>query len=139
MSNGIYAKAFQQFLSAGINLVSGDIRVIAVDSQEYTPNLASHEFLSSVPSGGRVAVSGALTGKSVTDGVFDADDVTLTSVTGDQFEYLLFYLHTGSDATARLIYLMDTATGLPATPGGGNITLTWSNGADKIFSLKNPA
>lgn len=139
MANGIFAKAYQQFLSAGINLLTDDIRVMAVDSQEYTPNLASHEFLSSVPSGGRITAGIALTGKSVTDGVFDADDVTLPSVTGDQFEYLLFYKHTGSDSTARLIYLMDTATGLPATPGGGNITVTFSNGADKIFSLKNPA
>jgi hypothetical protein len=138
MANQIYAKAFQQMLSGGMNLVSGDIRVLLVDSQEYTPNLASHEFLSSVPSGGRVAASGAFTNKTVTDGVFDADDVTFTSVTGDQSEYLLIYLHTGSDATARLIALIDTATGLPATPGGGNITVTWSNGSDKIFALKNP-
>jgi hypothetical protein len=138
MANQIYAKAFQQMISGGMNLVSGDIRVILVDSQEYTPNLASHEFLSSVPSGGRVATSGALTTKTVTDGVFDADDITFSTVTGDQSEYLLIYLHTGSDATARLIALIDTATGLPATPGGGNITVTWSNGSDKIFALKNP-
>ena len=137
MANGIYAKAFEAFLSAGINLVSDDIRVMAVDSTSYTPNLTSHQYKSSVPSGAIIATSGALTTKSVTAGVFDADDVTLSSVTGAQFEFLIFFKNTGSDSTAALIYCMDTATGLPATPGGGNITLTWSNGADKIFSLKN--
>ncbi len=139
MANQIYAKAFQQMLSGGINLTSADVRVILVDSGAYTPNLATHEFLSSVPGGARIASTAAgMTNKTVTDGVFDADDITFTSVSGVQSEYLLIYIHTGSDATARLLALIDTATGLPATPGGGNITVTWSNGSDKIFALRNP-
>jgi hypothetical protein len=76
-----------------------------------------------------------LQNKTVTDGVFDADDIVIAAVSGDQFEYIVLYKHTGSDATARLIYLIDTATGLPCTPNGSDITLSWNNGADKIFRL----
>ncbi len=106
-----------------------------VDGADYIPNLATHEFLSSIPAGARVAVSGALQNKTVTDGVFDADDIVVAAVTGDQFEYIVLYKHTGSDATARLIYLIDSATGLPCTPNGSDITLSWDNGANKIFKL----
>jgi len=109
--------------------------VVLVDGADYTPNLATDQFLSSIPAGARVAVSGALQNKSVTDGVFDADDIVIGSVSGDQFEYLVLYKHTGNDSTARLILLIDSATGLPCTPNGSDITVQWSSGADKIFRL----
>jgi hypothetical protein len=135
MANNLYTKAKQGLIDGSIDLDTDDIRAVLVDGADYTPNLASHEFLSSIPAGGRVAVSGALQNKTVTDGVFDADDIVIAAVSGDQFEYVVLYKHTGSDATARLIYLIDTATGLPCTPNGSDITLSWDNGASKIFKL----
>jgi hypothetical protein len=135
MANSLYTKAKQGLIDGSIDLDSDDIRVVLVDGADYSPNLASHEFLSSIPSAARVAVSGALQNKTVTDGVFDADDIVIASVTGDQFEYLVLYKHTGSDATARLILLIDSATGLPCTPNGSDITIQWPSGDDKIFRL----
>jgi hypothetical protein len=135
MANSLYTKAKEGLINGSIDLDSDDIRVVLVDGADYTPNLSTHEFLSDIPSAARVAVSGALLNKSVTDGVFDADDIIIESVTGDQFEYLVLYKHTGSDATARLILLIDTATGLPCTPNGSDITISWPSGADKIFRL----
>jgi hypothetical protein len=135
MANSLYTKAKEGLINGSIDLDSDDIRVVLVDGADYTPNLSTHEFLSDIPSAARVAVSGALLNKSVTDGVFDADDIIIESVTGDQFEYLVLYKHTGSDATARLIMLIDSATGLPCTPNGSDITVSWDNGDDKIFRL----
>jgi hypothetical protein len=135
MANSLYTKAKQGLIDGSIDLDTDDIRVVLVDGADYTPNLATHEFLGSIPAGARVAVSGALQNKSVTDGVFNADDIVIAGVTGDQFEYLVLYKHTGSDATARLILLIDTATGLPCTPNGSDITISWPSGADKIFRL----
>jgi hypothetical protein len=106
-----------------------------VDGADYTPNLATHQFLSDIPAGARVAVSGAIQNKTVTDGVFDADDIVISSVSGDQFEYVVLYKHTGVEGTSRLIYLVDTATGLPCTPNGSDITISWDNGTNKIFKL----
>jgi hypothetical protein len=67
--------------------------------------------------------------------VADAADITFTTVTGDQSEALVIYKDTGVEATSQLIAYIDTATGLPVTPGGGNITVTWDDGANKIFKL----
>lgn len=135
MANALYDKGRQAFLQADVDWLVDDIRVILVDANDYTPNLATHDFLDDVPVAARVATSGALTGKTATDGVADANDVTFTSVSGDQFEYVLFYKHTGVESTSQLIALFDTATGLPTTPNGNDILLAFDNGANKIFKL----
>lgn len=135
MSSFIYDKARQAFLEGGIAWLTDDIRAILVDLADYTPNQATHEFLQDVPAAARVAVSGALTGKTSTSGVADADDKTFTAVSGDQSEAILLYKHTGNEATARLIALIDTATGLPVTPNGNDVITRWDNGANKIFKL----
>jgi hypothetical protein len=67
--------------------------------------------------------------------VADADDKTLTAVAGDTVEAVVVYQHTGSDATARLICYIDTGTGLPFTPNGGDVTVSWNSGSDRIFRL----
>jgi hypothetical protein len=134
MANSLYTKAKQHLIDGTIDLNTNDIRAILVDGADYTPNLATHETLAAIPAAGRVAVSGALAGKTVTDGVFDANDITISAVTGDQFEYIVLYQHTGAES-ALLIALIDTATGLPCTPNGGDISIAWDNGANKIFKL----
>jgi hypothetical protein len=135
MANSLYTKAKQALIAADIELDADTIKAVFVDGADYTPNLATHQYLSDIPSAARVATSGALQNKTVTDGVFDADDITVAAVTGDQFEYIVLYKDTGVEVTSRLILLIDTATGLPCTPNGSDITIQWSSGADKIFRL----
>jgi len=134
MANVLYQLGRQAFLEGDLDWTGQDMRVILVDLADYTFSQA-HQFLTSVPAGARVAVSGALANKTATNGTADADDVTFNSVTGDQSEALIIYQHTGSDATSRLVAYIDTATGFPVTPNGGNITVTWDNGANRIFTL----
>lgn len=69
--------------------------------------LTTDQFLSDIASGGRVATSSNLTNPTVTNGVADADDVTLTAVTGDQSEAIVIYRDTGSAATSPLIAYFD--------------------------------
>jgi hypothetical protein len=135
MANALYDAGRQGFLDGSIDFDTDDIRVILVDTADYTVNLATHDNLDDVPAAARVAVSASLAGKSVTAGVADANDVTLNTVTGDPSEALILYKHTGVESTSRLIAYIDTATGLPVTPNGGNITIAWDNGANKIFKL----
>jgi hypothetical protein len=72
--------------------------------------------------------------KTVTNGVFDGADVTYTAVTGNSVEALVIYVDTGTAATSPLVAYIDTGvTGLPVTPNGGNISVTWN--ASGIFSL----
>ncbi len=135
MGNALYDKGRKGFLAGEIDWDADDIRVILIDAADYTVDLAVHDFLDDIPAPARVAVSGALTGKTTTDGVADADDVILSAVTGDQCEALVIYKHTGTDSTSPLIAYIDSATGLPVTPNGGDITIQWDSGANKIFKL----
>jgi hypothetical protein len=89
------------------------------------------------------ATSAALGTKSVTDGVADAADVTFTAVTANATGHTLLVFQAsavggGADVAAsaqRLIAWIDTGTNLPVTPNGGDITVAWDNGANKIFKL----
>lgn len=134
MANGMYTKGIEALMQAGINLVSDTIKVVLVDSADYTVDLAAHDFLNDVPAGARVATQ-TLASKSVTGGAFDAADVTFSAVTGDPSEALIIYKDTGTESTSALIMYIDTATGLGVTPNGGDITVTWDNGTNKIFKI----
>jgi hypothetical protein len=136
MANGIYDAARAAFLNADIDWAADDIRAILVDTGAYTVNLATHDFLDDIPGGARVATSAALSGKSSTAGVADANDVTFSAVTGATVEAVVLYKHTGVEATSNLIAYMDTGmTGLPVTPNGGDITVQWANTTNRIFKL----
>ncbi|HEX2554259.1 MAG TPA: hypothetical protein VHL98_11185 [Microvirga sp.] len=135
MANAVYPlyKVAAYGDAANASLVSGTVKALLVDLADYTYS-AAHEFLSDVPAGARVATSPALTGKTFTNGLFDAADVTFTAVTGDQSEALILFIDTGSAATSRLVAFFDTGvTGLPVQPNGGDIVITWNAGG--IVSL----
>jgi hypothetical protein len=135
MANALFDKARQRFLEGQFNWTTDTIKAVLVDSGTFTVNLSAHEFLSDVGGGARISTSGAFTGKATTGGAADANDVTFTSVTGASIEAIIIYKDTGSDATSPLIAYIDTATGLPITPNGGDIIITWDNGANRIFKL----
>lgn len=136
MANALYTKYKQTMLSAGgIDLLEDNILVVLVNFGAYTPNLATDQFLSDIPAGARIATSEFLSGKTVAAGVFDAEDVVMASVSGPQSEALVFYKDAGSPSASPLLLILDTSTGLPITPNGADITITWDNGENKIFKL----
>lgn len=134
MANAFYAKGKQKILSAAINFSTDDIKVALVKN-DYAQNLTTDEFYSSI-SASVLDTPVSLTAKSVTGGVFDADDVTFTAVAaGDVSEAVVLYKDTGNPATSPLIAYIDDLTGFPYTTNGGDVLIQWSNGAYKIFSL----
>lgn len=135
MANALYDSGREAFLNGDIDWANDDIRLVLVDLADYSVNLSAHNALDDVPGVARVAVSSAFTTKTSAAGVADADDVTLSSVTGDPSEALVIYKHTGVESTSLLIAYIDTATGLPVTPNGGPVVIAWDNGANKIFKL----
>lgn len=134
MANAIYTKAKEKFLSGSINLTSDTIKAAIIDAQDYTVDTDTHEFKSSVATAAIVA-EGTIANVTVTNGEFDGDNVVMSNVTGDQCEAVIIYKDTGSSATSPLICYIDTATGLPITPNGGDITLDWDDANDYIFKL----
>ena len=135
MANALFDKARQRFLEGQFNWNTDTIKAVLVDTGTYTPNLSAHEFLSDIGTGARISTSGAFTGKVTAGGAADANDVTFTSVTGASIEAIVLYKDSGTDAASPLIAYIDTATGLPITPNGGDIIVTWDNGPNKIFKL----
>ncbi len=137
MANALYDSGRNAFARGDIlwKAAGGStIKVILVDTALYTVNLSTHANLSDVAAGARVATA-TLTLIDPTAGVCDANDVNYGNVTGASAEALVIYKDTGVEATSTLIAYIDTATGLPVTPGGGPISITWDNGANKIFKL----
>ena len=76
-----------------------------------------------------------MAGKATTGGAADANDVTFAAVAGASIEAIIIYVDSGTEATSPLIAYIDTATGLPITPNGGDIIVTWDNGTNKIFKV----
>lgn len=131
MANAVYPE-FKDALGAGdIDLLVDDIRVIVVDLADYTYS-AAHDFLDDVPAGARVAVSAALSGKTLVNGLFDATDPTIAGVSGDPSEAVIVYKHTGVESTSNLICFIDTesdgSTPISFTPNGSGVTVSFPNG-----------
>jgi hypothetical protein len=139
MANAVYPKFRESLLKGTANLITGsDVLAVLVDTNGGTPYTysAAHEFLSDIPSGARVFTSTALANKTGTLGVFDADDITMTAVTGISAEAIVLFLDTGTAATSSLICYLDTGvSGLPVTPSGGNISIIFDSGPNKIFAI----
>lgn len=135
MANNLYDAARQRFLEAQLNWMSDTVKVLLVDTGAYTPQINVHQYLADVPSAARIAGPVTLTSKATTGGAADAADPTFTGVTGASIEAIVIFADTGSEATSPLIAYIDTATGLPIIPNGGDIIVTWDNGANKIFKV----
>lgn len=138
MANAIYPLYKQELLknSADTELDSTEgtngVYVALIDTGTYTYS-ASHQYYSDLS--GIVGTPQEILTKTQTNGTFDGTDVTFTSVTGATVEALVLYRqNAGANTTWRLIAYIDTGvTGLPVTPNGGNITITWS--ASGIFTI----
>ena len=135
MANTLYDAARQRFLEAQINWMTDTVKVLLVDTGAYTPQTAIHQYLSDISGSARIAGPVTLTSKTTTGGAADAADVTFTSVTGPSIEAIVIYIDTGTESTSPLVAFIDTATGLPITPNGGDIIVTWDNGVNKIFKV----
>lgn len=138
MANAIYPKFKEALMGAAanstLNAAEGTTGVFAalVDTGTYTYS-AAHEFYSSLS--GVVGTDQEITTKTISNGTFDGDNVTYTAVSGNSCEAIVLYRkNAGANTTWRLIAYIDTSvTGLPVTPNGGDISITWN--ASGIFTL----
>jgi hypothetical protein len=133
MPNTLYDKGREGIADDTISL-SGDVRVMLVKSAYTFSN--AHQFLSDLGTNdnGR---SAALASKTYTAGIFDAADTSLVATAAVACNAILYFQHTGNDATARLIGYEDApASGLPFTPAASQtVNIIHDNGANKIFKL----
>ncbi len=125
MASAIYPKFKEALLQGDYDLSTAVVRAVLIDTGTYTYS-AAHDFYNDL-SGVVGTESGALASKTFTNGTFDAADITFTSVTGSTAEAIVLFVDTGNVATDALICYIDSASsGLPVTPNGGDINVTWS-------------
>jgi hypothetical protein len=124
MANGMFAAGREGFATAAVNWVSDTVKVTAIDLADDTISLSTDDFFNDIAAAARVATA-TLSGKTATGGVLDAVDTTMSSVTGDQFEALIFWKDTGVESTSRLLIYIDTVTtgALSLTPNGGDVQI----------------
>jgi hypothetical protein len=139
MANAIYP-LYKQSLLAGdtntdldTNTTQDGVYAVLIDTGVYTYS-STHQFYSSAVAGA-IGTPQRITNPTVTNGLFDGDNVTYTAVTGNSAEAIILYRqNSGANTTWRLVAYIDTSvTGLPVTPNGGDITITWN--ASGIFQL----
>ncbi len=111
MADVLYPKFKEALLKANVDLENDDIRVALMKST-YNYN-AAHDFMDDVVAyeNGR---SAALASKTLTDGVFDAADTTITATAADPCNAMIVFKHTGSDASAQLIAYIDFSAFTPS-------------------------
>jgi hypothetical protein len=116
-----------------VNTTTNGPYVALLDSAVYT-YVATHQYRSELtgviaggtPPVGRIATP---TVGSVAGGVFDGDNVTFTAVTTPTSieAFAIYRANSGANTTWRLVlYENSQVTGLPVTPNGGDITVSWS-------------
>jgi hypothetical protein len=131
--SGLYGKAKESFLSQNpsIDMDTDTIKASIGRQSAYTVDLANHQFKSSATT--VQDANAALSGRSVTAGVFDAIDSVFTAVpSGAALDFIIVWKDTGTASTSPLVVYFD---GFSVTPNGGDITAQWDNGTNRIFKL----
>ena len=135
MANFIFTDYRNVVMGSGTYTVpdwdTDSIGVFFVDAADDVPTIADTYVNPGIASGGQVPAFasapniGTVTIGSVADGVVDAADTVFTALSGDQSEWIVMFKDTGTDTTSPLLCAWDTATGLPLTPNGGDVTIAW--------------
>lgn len=112
-------------LSTKVDLVADTVKVLFYAGSY----VGANEFVSDLTGASIVARSGALSGKTVAGGVFDANDITITAVSGPAFGHVILYKDTGADASSVLVVNFDASY----TPTGGDVTVVFN--AAGLFSI----
>jgi len=142
MANALFDPGREGFLAGEIDWDTAVIKIALVRAYTFS---AAHKFVSDVTTASGVlhVTSAALGTKTITSGVADAADVTFTAVTANASNHSVLVFQSsavtgGADVAAtaqRLIAWIDTGTNFPIVPNGGDVTIAWDNGANKIFKL----
>jgi hypothetical protein len=128
MASQLFPKGAGHILGATtkVDLVTENIKVLFYSGAITT----TWEFHSDLTGGSIIATSGNLAGKTTTNGVFDANDITITAVSGSAFTHVILYKDTGVSASSPLIAVFDVTS---FTPSGGDVNVVFN--ASGLFSI----
>lgn len=129
MASQLYPKGAAHILGQAtkIDFVADDIKLLFYSGTF----VSTHEFVSDLTGASIIARSANLAGKTVTSGVFDANNLTVTAVTGAAFTHVILYKDAaGVDASSPLVAIFDVPS---FSPNGGDINVVFN--ASGLFSI----
>lgn len=141
MANAVYSTFTEGILDGSVNVTTAVTKAALVRGYTFS---AAHKFVSDVTTAGGTlnGTSAALTTKTATAGVFDADDTSVTATASAVNHGILVFQSSavtgGADVAAsaqRVIAYYDTGTGLPIQPGTGTVSIAWDNTTSKILKI----
>lgn len=139
MANFIYDLGRKAFLEGSIAILTDNIKVALVQTGagHYVAAQATDQFLGVAIAGADIKARTAnLTSKTSTAGVFNAANTVFTAVAAGAADgAIVIFKDTGTDNTSPLIAYIDSYAGLPVTPNGSDINVSWPTDANKIFKL----
>ena len=139
MANALYDKGRQAFLEGSIAWLTDNIKVALIQTGggHYVVNLATDQFLGvAIASGDIKARSANFTSKTSTAGVANAANTVFAAVAAGAADgAIVIFKDTGVDNTSPLIAYIDSYAGLPVTPNGSDINVSWPTDSNKIFKL----
>lgn len=123
MANVVYPVTKKLMLDYLLGL--GTLKVALVDTGDVAYS-AAHDFYADI-SAAVVGTPQEITTPTTTGGLLDGDGVTFPLVSGDPVEAIVIYVDTGNAATSPVLAYLDTdVVGLPATPTGADLPLSWN-------------
>jgi hypothetical protein len=128
----------QALLAGTYDIATASVKMmlVRIGAGHYVPNFHTDQFVNIIAGGDQIAISPALSSKTITDGVFAAANTVFTAVpAGPAAGALVLFIDTGSQASSPLIYYLDSYSGLPVTPSGADIDVVFSGLG--IFEVAN--
>lgn len=126
MASQLYAKGAGHMLAGDVDFDAATMKILF-----YAGSFTStDEFVSDLTGASIIARSGALAGKTTTGGVFDANDITITAVSGSAFTHVILYKDTGLDSSSILVAIFDVTS---FTPSGADVNVVFN--ASGLFSI----
>lgn len=151
MANTIFTRFFERVASGNLNWASAVVRCLLERSTSTYSVNKDHDYVSDLTGLVEVSVASyarqtlgscAVNVDDANDRVeLDCADISFGSLeTGQTAKALIFYVQTGGNDSSPsddpLVAYMDTATGLPATLGGGTFSVTID--AEGLIQLSQP-
>jgi hypothetical protein len=140
MTNAAFTAFPEGLMDGSIDLDTAVIKAAFIRGYTFS---AADKFMSTVLGTGTLnGTPVALTSVTVTGGVLDAADSSITT-TASAINHAIILSQAsavtgGADVATsaqRTIAFIDTGTGLPIQPGTGATPITWDNGANKILKI----
>lgn len=138
MANMTYDNFKNRLLTAKMNVETTAFRVYLLDTTQYTFD-RSHISLADIPEAARIATA-QLTNTVLDNITLDADNVLFNDVVGPEVNAFVIAIDVDSvpnndETLAYLVAYSDESEGLPVTPDGRPIAISWTDTTYKVFTL----